>query len=455
MKRPLLQRIGFLLIALATLLPCHLASAAESPSLTLPDFASLVGQTRGAVVHIRIFKKDAPADDPVTPRKPRGPMQETSIGSGFVVSPDGLILTNRHVVADADRIRVRFADRSETVASVLGVDPLTDVAVLKVSGRDLPIVRLGDSSQLQVGQWVLAIGAPLGFDRTATHGIISALGRSLPNDSFVSFIQSDVPINPGNSGGPLFDLDGRVVGINSQIVSNSGGYMGLSFAIPINVALNVAKQIVETGSVKHGWLGVSSQEMTLELAYAKGLKAPRGALVNDLVSGGPADRAGLRPGDVILGLNQIEIVESGDLPPLISAASPGTEVILTILRDRQLETIKVSVGERGKDNAPGKLRKTKVVFNEPLRVGVSTVESAARQVMDIPGGVLVEEVKEGPGSFAGIRPGDVLIRVGKTVPDAAERFGDLVSSLPTDEPVAVLVKRSEGNSFLTIILPKR
>jgi serine protease Do len=451
----------FAIRALLLLAASSSVSSAEPPSTAapaLPDFAALVRQESAAVVNIRVYRTRKPGAEPAErpeakPSRPAEP-QESGLGSGFVVSPNGVILTNRHVVADAEKIRVRFTDRREMPARILGVDPLTDVAVLKVEAEKLPVVRIGDSRRLQVGQWVLAIGAPLGLERTATHGIISALGRSLPNDSYVSFIQTDVPINPGNSGGPLFDPQGRVVGINSQIVSNSGGYMGLSFAIPINDALWVARQIVETGRVAHGWLGVGSQELTLELAQAHGLEVPRGALVTEVAPGGPAEHAGLLSGDIIVRLDDVEIVESADLPPLIGAATPGKEVALTVLREGKSRQIKVRTGEWGRDNAPEKFRKTPLVRHAVLGVGVSTLNAAARQVLNIEGGLLVEEVGEGPALDAGVRPGDILVRLaGVPLADAA-RLGDAVARAPVGRPVALLVKRQEQSSFVAIVLPR-
>jgi len=432
------------------------ASTSRSSEL-VPDFRSLVKAESATVVNVRVLKarKTTPENaDGKTRRPPESP-QETTLGSGFVVSENGIILTNRHVVADAERIRIRFTDRREFPARVLGVDPLTDVAVLKVEAEKLPTVTLGDSSRLEVGQWVLAIGAPLGLERTATHGIISALGRSLPNDSYVSFIQTDVPINPGNSGGPLFDLDGKVVGINSQIVSNSGGYMGLSFAIPINDAMWVAKQIVEKGRVIHGWLGVGSQELTLELAQAHGLDVPNGALVTDLAPGGPAETAGLLPGDIILRLNELPIVESSDLPPLIGASQPGQEVVLTVLRERKPVTLRIKVGEWGRDNAPEKFRKSVLVRNETLGLGLSTLSDAARQVMNLKTGLLVEDVAEGLAMDAGIRPGDILLRLGAVSLNDAGKLAETLGKAPRGRPLALLIRRQETNTFLTIVLPKK
>lgn len=459
-------RCAALAAALGLLAPAAVAAEAtvtgagdrasgELRAPTLPDFSSLVRAQGATVVNIRVYRAPRPEGGEARGRRPGEPTQEFGQGSGFVVASDGIILTNRHVIADAEKIRVRFSDRREMPARILGVDALTDVAVLKVEASGLQAARLGNSARLEVGQWVLAIGAPLGFERTATHGIISALGRSLPNDSYVSFIQTDVPINPGNSGGPLFDQDGRVVGINSQIVSKSGGYMGLSFAIPINDAVWVAKQIAQRGKAVHGWLGVSAQELSLELAQAYGLDVPRGALVAELAPGGPAERAGLLPGDVILALDDVPIAESADLPPLIGALLPGGEVRLAVLRNRKVGKITVAVGEWGRDNAPEKFRKSPLIENEILALRVSTLSAAARETMNLTGGLLVEAVADGPAQEAGVRPGDVLVQIKGEALSDAEKLAALVERLPRGEPLPLLVKRPESSAFVPLVLPAK
>ncbi len=426
------------------------------PAAQLPDFSALVRRQGPAVVNVRVFRTQTAesADKETQPRKrPLQPTKESSLGSGFVVAPNGVILTNRHVVAGAGKITVRFADKRELPALVVGVDPLTDVAVLKVEAQNLPTVTLGNSAQLQVGQWVLAIGAPLGLERTATHGIISTLGRTLPNDSYVPFIQTDVPINPGNSGGPLFDLDGRVVGVNAQIVSNSGGYMGLSFAIPINIAVVVAKQILEQGHATHGWLGVSTQELTLELAQAYGLEAPRGALVSEVRPEGPAERAGLLSGDIILALDDFAIADSADLPPLIGASQPGSEHVLTVLRDGKVVRLKAKVGELGQGGSLAK-RASPLVPIERLGLKVSDLDAATREVLDLNGGVLVEGVGSGPAAVAGIQAGDILLKLGRYPVDNAAQFLEMAARLPVGQPVPLLVKRQDSVTFVSLFLPK-
>lgn len=432
------------------------APAQAVPVLALPDFAALVRSQGPAVVNVRVFRAKAAKTPAEGARQERAPLQaprESGVGSGFVVAPNGIILTNGHVVAGAEKLTVRFADKRELPARVVGVDALTDVAVLKVEAQNLPIVTLGDSSRLQVGQWVLAIGAPLGLERTATQGIISALDRTLPNDSYVPFIQTDVPINQGNSGGPLFDLEGRVVGINAQIISSSGGYMGLSFAIPINTAVAVARQILEKGRATHGWLGLATQELTLELAQSYGLNAPRGALVTEVRPQGPAERAGLRPGDIVLALDDTTITDSGDLPPLIGASRPGSEPVLTVLRDGQLKRLKVTVGELGRDSEAGR-RARPLVRVEPLDIRVSDLDAATREVLGLQDGVLVEEGGRGPAAEAGVQPGDILLRLGRAQVDNAARLQALAAALPPGVPVPLLVRRQDSNTFVTLTLPR-
>ena len=440
--------------------------AAEEPSagnevaaqraFQLPDFSELVKRQGPTVVNVRVFRSK-PSESTDTEaeanKRPTQPPRVTSLGSGFIVAPNGVILTNRHVVANADKIRVRFADKRELPAVVVGVDAVTDVAVLKVEAENLPTATRGDSSKLKVGQWVLAIGAPMGLERTATQGIISALGRTLPNDNYVSFIQTDVPINPGNSGGPLFDLEGRVVGINSQIVSNSGGYMGLSFAIPINVALTVARQILEKGHATHGWLGASAQEMSIELAQAYGLEAPRGALISEIVTASPADKGGLQLGDIVMALDNAGIAESADLPPLVGACQPGTEHLLTTLRDGQIIRLKVKMGELGLDNKT-RARTSPLVKVDRLGVKVSDLSPATQQVLAIHGGVLVEAIEDGPAAMAGVQAGDILLKLGSFQLNGVAHLQELVAKQAAGRQVPLLIKREDDATFIAISIPK-
>ena len=428
--------------------PAH--KAAVVPVMMLPDFAALVRSQGPAVVNIRTLRsRPAAVGTGEEAGAPPAAARESGVGSGFVVAPNGVILSNSHVIRGADKINVRFADKRELPARVIGVDPLTDVAVLKVEAENLPVVMLGDSSRLEVGQWVLAIGAPLGLERTATQGIISALGRSLPSDSYVPFIQTDVPINPGNSGGPLFDLNGRVVGINSQIVTQTGGYMGLSFAIPINTAVAVARQIVSQGHATHGWLGVSAQEVSQELAHSFGLDLPRGALLTEIRPGGPAARAGLETGDIVLALDGVAVVDSADLPPMIGACAPDSEHVLTILRQGKVSQIKTRIGELGsadKSSAPR-------VQLPRLGLAVSDLAEARRLALGLSGGILVEEVGNGPAAAAGIQAGDILLKLGRQPLANAEKMRDLERDLEPGLTLPVLVKRQENVSFLPLTLP--
>ena len=430
-------------------------SAASGPTHGLPDFSELVRRQGPSVVNVRVYRNKSSESDEASADSGKKPIQapsESGLGSGFVVSPDGIILTNRHVVLNADKIRVRFADKRDLPAIIVGLDALTDLAVLKVDAKNLPTAMQGDSSKLRVGQWVLAIGAPMGLERTATQGIISALGRALPTDNYVSFIQTDVPINPGNSGGPLFDLEGRVVGINSQIVSTSGGYMGLSFAIPINVAVTVAQQIVQQGHATHGWLGATAQELTVELAQAYGLDSPRGALITELAPSGPAEKAGLQFGDIVLAFDNAAIAESADLPPIIGASQPGTEHVLVALRDGQVIRLHVTMGDLEKANTTKK-HFAPVVKIERLGLKVSDVDSATQQVFALHGGVLVDAAEEGAATMAGIQAGDILLKLGRFPLTSAEHLQSLVATLPAGQPLPLLVKRDDNISFVTITLP--
>jgi len=329
---------------------CFVLSFQNLQARSLPDFIPLVEENAAAVVNIStILKKsngspqvrghnmpDIPKDSPFydffnkffgeIPGDMSPHQQRSSLGSGFIMSNDGYIITNNHVVKDADEIIVRLSDRREFVAEVIGTDERSDIAVLKIEGKKLPILKLGDSSRLKVGEWVLAIGSPFGFDHSVTQGIISAMGRSLPNENYVPFIQTDVAINPGNSGGPLFNLQGEVIGVNSQIYSRTGGFMGMSFAIPVNVVKDVYKQLKEQGHVSRGWLGVLIQDVTRELAESFAMKKPHGALVAKVLSDSPAEKAGFKVGDVIVSFNGDKIDVSSDLPPMVGSTKVGKSV---------------------------------------------------------------------------------------------------------------------------------
>ena len=464
----------------ATLVAVLLMSQALVAHAQLPDFTGLVEAASPAVVNISTrqkvpqramaangqqmpnleglppqFREFFERSIPQQPRNPGGRQREAqSLGSGFIISADGYVLTNNHVVADADEIIVRLSDRSELEAKLIGADPRTDVALLKVEGKGLPILKLGKSDDLKVGEWVLAIGSPFGFDHSATAGIVSAKGRSLPNESYVPFIQTDVAINPGNSGGPLFNLDGEVVGINSQIFTRSGGFMGLSFAIPIDVAMDVATQLKSSGKVSRGWLGVVIQEVNKDLAVSFGLEKPAGALVAQVLQDGPAAKGGLQVGDVILSLNGQPIVMSADLPHLVGALKAGDKAELDVVREGERKVLAMTVGALPDDDeelvasaAPGE----GVSSN---RLGVAVVELTAEQkkTLDVTSGVLVKGVQDGPAALMGVRPGDVITHLNNQAIDTSKTFAAIAKALPRDRSVSMRVLRGGRASFITFKL---
>jgi serine protease Do len=447
----------------------------------LPDFTALVEEASPAVVNIstrqklpeRIAGMDGPSgmpdleglppifreflerSIPQQPRSPNGRQREAqSLGSGFIISKDGYVLTNNHVVEGADEIIVRLSDRSELEAKLIGADPRTDVALLKVQGKDLPIVRLGNSENLKVGAWVLAIGSPFGFDHSVTAGIVSAKGRSLPNESYVPFIQTDVAINPGNSGGPLFNLDGEVIGINSQIFTRSGGFMGLSFAIPIKVAMDVADQLKSEGKVSRGWLGVVIQEVNKDLAESFGLEKPAGALVAQVLENGPAAKGGLVVGDVILSLDGQPIVMSADLPHLVGGLKPGTKATLEVVRGGTRKNLSLTIGMLPEDGEA-------VTATDPSgrelssnRLGVSVVglTDEQKKSLDLKGGVVIKEVLNGPAAVIGLRPGDVITHLNNHAIDSAQTFTRVAQELPKNRSVSMRVLRQGRASFITFKL---
>lgn len=440
----------------------------------LPDFTPLVEDASPAVVNIST-KQNAPVHGanarmpdleglpPIIreffehgmPGIPEGGQQREaqSLGSGFIITADGYVLTNNHVVADADEIIVRLPDRSELKAELVGADPRTDVALLKIEGTGLPTVKLGKSDSLKAGEWVLAIGSPFGFDHTVTAGIVSATGRNLPSESYVPFIQTDVAINPGNSGGPLFNLQGEVIGINSQIFTRSGGFMGLSFAIPIDVAMDVANQLRTEGKVSRGWLGVAIQEVNRDLAESFGLERPAGALVAQVMDGGPAAKGGLRVGDVILSVNGSAIDMSADLPHLIGAIKPGTKATLGIVRDGERETLTIQIGalpDEGEEVAEASGRAEK--SSNRLGVKVSELSAEQKRSLDLPGGVVITEVLNGPAAMIGLRPGDVITHLNNQAIDSASTFGRVAEQLPKNRSVSMRVLRQGRASFITFKL---
>jgi len=367
------------------------------------------------------------------------------MGSGFIVSADGLILTNAHVVSDADEVTVKLTDKREFKARVVGLDKLTDIAVLRIAAKNLPVVRLGSPGSAQVGEWVVAIGSPFGFENSVTAGIVSAKGRSLASDSYVPFIQTDVAVNPGNSGGPLINLNGEVIGINSQIYSRNGGYQGVSFAIPIDVAMNIQEQLLKNGKVSHGRLGVTIQEVSQSLAESFGLKNTAGALISSVEKGSPAAAAGLEAGDIILKLDATEIGSSAELPPLVAAIKPGTQIALQVWRKGGTRDIALSVGEiptQAQAAASGG-----EADNPRLGLALRPLSPQEQQASGMAGGLLVENVS-GPAAKAGIRRGDIVLSLnGQEVRDVAQLRALLDKS---GRKVALLIERDDAKIFVPV-----
>jgi serine protease Do len=464
---------GYTLWVLLTL--CLAIQPAQA--LQLPGFTELVKEAAPAVVNISTTQKVKSAmphlpegfDMPELPEgSPFGELfkyffeQEEgepslrdaqSLGSGFIISDDGYVLTNYHVVKDADEIIVRLNDRRQLRGEIVGMDKRSDVALLKIDASDLPVASIGKSSALQVGEWVLAIGSPFGFDYSATAGIVSALGRSLPRENYVPFIQTDVAINPGNSGGPLFNQAGEVVGMNSQIYSRTGGYMGLSFAIPIEVAMDVADQLKTKGHVSRGWLGVLIQDITLDLAESFGMKHPRGALVAKVLEDSPAEEAGFRVGDVITAFDGKKINDSASLPPIVGGTKVGVFVPVDIIRDRKRTVINVKLGELPEEATVARAQKPAVEKTNRLGVTVLDLTDKQKRELELASGVVVERIVDGAASTAGVRKGDIILSINNEAVTDSERFQELVEDLPEGRSVAVLVQRGSNPTFLAIKVP--
>ena len=445
------------------------AGAAETP-----DFTRIVRENRDAVVNISTTQSvEGSAGVPeglLEQLPPNSPFREffkrfgeqhpqrerSSLGSGFIMSQDGYILTNAHVIAEADEIVVKLADQREFDAEVVGHDKRSDVGLLKIDAENLPTAEIGDSSELQVGQWVLAIGSPFGLEHTATQGIVSALERSLPNDTYTPFIQTDVAVNPGNSGGPLFNGDGEVIGINSQIFSRTGGYMGLSFAVPINVAMEVAEQLKTSGKVSRGYLGVSIQSVDRGLAESFGLDKPVGALVSDVLPDSPAEAAGLQAGDIILEFTGRRIAEAADLPPVVGRTEVGSEAEVTVLRDGERRTITVELGELPEEPGAGGGSSGDEGSQTSLNLAVRELTGSERSELGLGDhGLLVQKVGPGPVAEAGIRPGDILLRIGKQPLSSVEQLEQAVRELPRGRPVAVQIRRGDNSLFVSLTLPEQ
>ncbi|RKZ86390.1 MAG: serine peptidase [Gammaproteobacteria bacterium] len=442
----------------------------------LPEFTELVAENGAAVVNISTTnnKKRPQQKLPPNMQIPEGtpfddlfkhffgdqgarpqPYESHSLGSGFVLSSDGYILTNHHVIKDADEIIVRFSDRNELEAKVLGSDERSDVALLKVEATNLKAVKLGDSAKLQVGEWVLAIGSPFGFDHSATAGIVSALGRSLPSDSYVPFIQTDVAINPGNSGGPLFNLDGEVIGINSQIYSRTGGFMGVSFAIPMDVVMNVVAQIKSQGYVSRGWLGVVIQDVTRELAESFGLKKPHGALISRIMPNSPAAKAGFEPGDVILKFDGKKVASSSALPPIVGRTAIGKSVSVVVMRQNQRTTLQVEIEQLPEEEDVIKVGgDSGRLIDERLAIEVADLDDKQREQFEVEKGVVVINVEQGSAAAAGMRRGDVILSINNQKVKDAKQFLDIAKELPEDKAIPVLVQRGQGAIFLALRLEK-
>ncbi len=444
----------------------------------LPDFTDMVKENGDAVVNISTTQKapeipqqlegqQLPKNIPPEMEElfkhffnqPGGgfqPRETSSLGSGFIISEDGYIITNHHVINNADEIIVKLKDRRQFVAKLIGSDASSDIALLQIDAEDLPIVKQGSSAQLKVGEWVLAIGTPFGFEQSATAGIVSAKGRSLPNGNYVPFIQTDVAINPGNSGGPLFNMDGKVVGVNSQIYSRSGGYMGLSFAIPIDVAMNVVEQIKSKGSVSRGWLGVQIQNVTRELAESFGMDKPYGALVAKVIKDSPAEKYGLKIGDVIVEFDGHEVETSGGLPPIVGMTTIDEKVKVKIFREGKKKTIKIVVGLLVNKTDVAVIEKDKPIKQvNRLGLAVAELSKLQRDRLEIANnGVIIQEVKQGVAFDAGIQTGDVILRIQNNVVRGVADFDKIVKKLPTGQSIAILIQRRGSPVFLALKLDK-
>ena len=474
----------FARLRLPLLMVALIAYTQPALSRSLPDFTDLVKQVSSAVVNISTsshtkkgstgkrggqfhgFPEGTPFDDLLKKffqeRGEEGDFtpDKQSLGSGFIISKDGYLLTNRHVVKDADEIIVRLSDRREFKAELIGMDKRSDIALLKINDENLPVVKIGKSSNLEAGEWVLAIGSPFGFEHSVTAGIVSATGRSLPNENYVPFIQTDVAINPGNSGGPLFNMDGEVVGINSQIFSRTGGYMGLSFAIPVDVAMRVAGELKNKGHVTRGWLGVYIQDVTRDLARSFGMKRPQGALVTRVIDDSPAAKAGIKVGDVIIEYDGNNVPNSSSLPPMVGMTDLGNAVPVKVIRNGKKKNLKVIIAELpDMDTASAQEKGDKDddmrQFNRRMGVFLEDLTAAQRNKLGIDkGGVLVTQVKQGAAGRAGIRRGDVILMVNGQHIENVRALNRIVDDLADGSLVPVLVQRDGGALFMPMQLPE-
>jgi serine protease Do len=468
------------------------AQSAPQPR-SLPDFTELVDQVGPAVVNIRTVERtrgssrssDGQMDEemqeffrrffgvpmpnnPNTPNAPNAPRQPRpsprgggeedaqprGVGSGFILTPDGFVMTNAHVVEGADEVLVTLTDKREFKAKIIGSDKRTDVAVVKIEATGLPAVRVGDVSRLKVGEWVMAIGSPFGLDNTVTAGIVSAKGRD--TGDYLPFIQTDVAINPGNSGGPLINMRGEVIGINSQIYSRSGGFMGISFAIPIDEASRVAEQLRVSGRVQRGRIGVQIDQVTRDVAESIGLGRPQGALVRSVESGSPADKAGIEAGDIITKFNGQAIERATDLPRMVGNTKPGSRVNLTVFRRGGSRDLNVTVAEFEQEQArarPAQAPEEKPKASpaqQSIGIVVGELTAAQKKESKVKGGVRVESVSEGAAQRAGVREGDIIVAIGNTEINTVKDFEAIVSKLDKTKPIPVLLRRGELASYLLI-----
>ena len=463
---------SFMMLLAMSLVTLQQANAASD----LPDFAQLFEDNSPAVVNISTLASPknrgaqiyGPGGEDIPeifrryfgipmPDAPSGKPQPASLGSGFIVSKDGYILTNNHVVEGADKIIVRLHDRSEKVAELVGADKRSDLALLKIKTKEnLPVVKMGDSETVKPGEWVAAIGSPFNFEYSITKGIVSALNRSLPSDAYVPFIQTDVPINPGNSGGPLFNMKGEVIGINSQIFTRSGGFMGLSFAIPADHVEWAVAQLKEKGYVSRGWLGVGIQEVDRDLAESFDLGKPMGALVTQIVPGGPADKANLQPGDVIVDVNGREIIRSSTLPMAIGTITPGDKAEVVLIRQGKRKTLSVEVGELPDDMGQTQERpQQKTKGKNRLGIQAEDLNDDYRNKLRLNEkvkGVVVTGITSGVGRNIGLRQGDVITDIYNTRVDSIKEFNKVVSDLPKNRSISMRVIRGGQSGYISFRL---
>ena len=447
----------------------------------LPDFTKLVEDNSPAVVNISTTQKvkrkphhippgfqapDIPEDSPFGDLLRRffgeeggGQMEDyesQSLGSGFVIDADGYIVTNNHVIREADEIIVRMSDRREFKAELVGTDPRSDIALLKIDATELPVIKIGSSADLKVGEWVMAIGTPFGFDHSVSAGIVSAIGRNLPSENYVPFIQTDVAINPGNSGGPLFNLDGKVVGINSQIYSRTGGFMGLSFAIPVDVAMDVVRQLKKSGKVSRGWLGILIQDVNRELAESFNMKQAQGAVVLKVLPDSPASKAGFMVGDVVVTFNGKKIIHSSDLPLAVGRTPIDSKAKVTVIREGKEKTLSVTIAELPTDEEiteSGDVHKQEKVNR--LGLVVDEVSPELREQLGLDKrGVLVRKVQKGPAKNAGIRSGDVILMMDNQKVTGLKQFKKLIKDLPDGKSIAVLIQRGKSPVFIPLRIPE-